>query len=242
MPSFATILSSLRYDSSPLGSVLYFRFWTLFGSSDEVFRLGGLLVGLGITRALWWNARILRLGAPLLSLALFAFNPVAVFYGDSIGPYGLGILFTLLLFGCLARLLESTSAANIIVAMVSAVLCVQCLYQTSVLVAAFCLAGTLTALLRRRRGSAVWILGAGAVAALTLLPDLSAIRYSIDWRVVQRPIQAVGWRDLWPRRREAMGAQGHFEIWIWLGLCATGIVASAALSLFAACRRLRRGI
>src|SRR6185312_8097871 len=32
MPSLATIFSSLRYDSSPIGSVLFFRFWALFNN------------------------------------------------------------------------------------------------------------------------------------------------------------------------------------------------------------------
>jgi len=221
MPSFSTVLGSLRYDSYPVGSTAFFRCWTLLTTSDQGFRTAGFVVGLGIASALWWNSRTLRLGVPLLSLVLLAANPVAVRYGDSVRPYGLGVLFTLIAFGFFARLIDNVSAPNIIGAAGSAILCVQCLYQTSILIAAFSVAGVVVAVRGKMYRTACWIVAAGALAALSLLPYLGDIRAAGDWAMLAR--MPVAWEALGKVAAAAFGAQAGFMVYIWCGLCVIGV-------------------
>ena len=60
------------------------------GNSDWGFRAFGMLVGLSILAALWWNTWTVRRGPPLLALALLGFNSAFIIYGDSVRGYGLG--------------------------------------------------------------------------------------------------------------------------------------------------------
>jgi len=103
MPSISTVVSSLRFYPFPVGTTIILRMWTSLSSSDEGLRFFGLLVGLGIVGAIWMNSRMLGIGAPLLSMALFGFNQTAIRYGDSIRPHGLGTLFVVITFGLIWR-------------------------------------------------------------------------------------------------------------------------------------------
>jgi hypothetical protein len=78
--------------------------------SDATLRVFGISVGLLILGMIWLNARWLRLGFPLLSLALIGLNPMVIRYGDSIRAYGLGIALMLLVLGAMWRLLDETTA------------------------------------------------------------------------------------------------------------------------------------
>jgi len=224
MPSLATVFSSLRYDSYPVGSTLFFRLWALVAGTDQGFRVAGLLVGLAILAALWWNARILKPGIPLLSLILLAVNPVLLRYGDSVRPYGLGILFTVLAFGFFARLTAHPSARNFCWACLSAILSVQCLFQNALLVAVFCLAGVLVSLGRRRYFATLRLAGAGAIAALSLLPYLGPIRAAGEWAALTQTsaAHAVMWKIL----SDALSAQADFMLPLWCGLCVLGLLAA----------------
>ena len=118
--------------------------------SDGSLRVFGAAIGLLILVAVWLNARWLRLGFPLITLALIGFNPMVIRYGDSIRAYGLGILLALLTIGAMWRLIESFTLRRVIVALVIAVLSVQSVYYNAVLLFALCLAAA-TVMLRRRR-------------------------------------------------------------------------------------------
>ena len=86
MPSLAKVWNSLQYDPFPLLPTLLLRGWLGAGgaASDANLRVFGLLVGLGGVAAIWLSARWLRSPAPLLTLALFGLNPIALRAGDSI--------------------------------------------------------------------------------------------------------------------------------------------------------------
>jgi hypothetical protein len=220
--------SALRYDSFPIGTTAVFHLWTLISSTDQGFRVAGFLVGLATIAALWWNARTLRLGLPLVSLLLFAANPVAVRYGDSIRPYGLGLLFALIMFGFFARLITTVSARNIVGAAVSAVLCVQCTYQNAVMVLALCLAGLLVAFRKRSYATGGWIIAAGALAALSLVPYLGTIVAAREWAIVTRSPTTL--EHLWSVMSLALGAQAKFMVPVWGGLSVAAILSAIAFT------------
>ena len=97
MRTFAEMWANLSFDSFP---ALFFVILRLFAGvpasvSDGSLRVFGAAIGLLILFAVWLNARWLRLGFPLITLALIGFNPMVIRYGDSIRAYGLGILLAL---------------------------------------------------------------------------------------------------------------------------------------------------
>ena len=103
MSSFSELWSYLTFDSFP---ALFFVFLRGFAglpaaTSDIGLRLFGVAIGLLIIGAVWLNARWLRFGFPLISLALIGFNPMVICYGDSIRAYGLGMLLLLLTMGAM---------------------------------------------------------------------------------------------------------------------------------------------
>ena len=124
MRTFAEMWASLSFDSFP---ALYFVILRLFAGvpasvSDGSLRVFGAAIGLLVLFAVWLNARWLRLGVPLITLALIGFNPMVIRYGDSIRAYGLGILLALLTIGAMWRLIESFTLRRALVVVVIAVL------------------------------------------------------------------------------------------------------------------------
>ena len=136
---------------------------------------------LGHARRLLAGRAALRSGAPLLALALYAANPLAVRMGDSMRPYGLGFALNLLALTLNWRFVESPRARSWFRAALAAVLSVQCLYQNICFIAAYCGAGCLVALARRQWKSAAQIAAIVAVSALSLLPHLGNILKARDW-------------------------------------------------------------
>src|SRR3954471_5391046 len=96
-PSFASIWSHLEHESFPLLLTLLLRGWTGIGlgGSDFGLRVFGLLVGIAVVGAIWWNAWIFSKAPPLFSLLLFALSPTVIRWGDSLRAYGLGVFFLL---------------------------------------------------------------------------------------------------------------------------------------------------
>ena len=97
-PSVREICDSLQYDSFPLFSSLALpRLGSqpTGGETDFGLRAFGFIVGIAILAALWLDARLKGISVPLLSMPLFALSPLVIRFGDSIRPYGLGIVFLL---------------------------------------------------------------------------------------------------------------------------------------------------
>jgi hypothetical protein len=97
MPALSAIHQSLKYDSFPLAGTLTLRGWmSLCGGSDAALRTYGLLVGILFSGSLWLSVRLLGGPAPLLALALVAWNPWFIRTVASVRPYGLGMVFIVL--------------------------------------------------------------------------------------------------------------------------------------------------
>ncbi|PYJ11422.1 MAG: hypothetical protein DMF06_02600 [Verrucomicrobia bacterium] len=175
--------------------------------SDATLRVFGVSVGLLALGVIWLNARWLQLGFPLLSLALIGLNPMVIRYGDSIRAYGLGIALMLLALGAMWRLVESFTPARAAIAVVSAVLSVQCLYYNSVLLLAICLGAASVTFRRRQIKQTLVVFAIGGISAATLLPYLPTMQRVRSWSFVWKaafspaelmrtfgsPLEIAGW-------------------------------------------------
>jgi len=152
--------------------------------SDATLRVFGVSVGLLALGVIWLNARWLQLGFPLLSLALIGLNPMVIRYGDSIRAYGLGIALMLLALGAMWRLVESFTPARAAIAVVSAVLSVQCLYYNSILLLAICLGAAAVTIRRRQIKQTLAVFAIGGISAATLLPYVPTMQRVRSWSFV----------------------------------------------------------
>ena len=232
MRTFAEMWANLSFESFP---ALYFVILRFFAGvpasvSDGSLRVFGTAIGLLVLFAVWLNARWLRLGVPLITLALIGFNPMVIRYGDSIRAYGLGILLALLTIGAMWRLIESFTLRRVIVALVIAVLSVQSVYYDAVLLFALCLTAATVMLRRRQIVQALTVLAIGGVAAASLLPYIPTVQRvrsgSFMW---QEPFTLSG---VWTKAAETLGSPLPFGGWIWLILLTTAVV----IGLWAALR------
>ena len=221
MRTFAEMWASLSFDSFP---ALFFVILRLFAGvpasvSDGSLRVFGAAIGVLILVVVWLNARWLRLGFPLITLALIGFNPMVIRYGDSIRAYGLGILLALLTIGAMWRLIESFTLRRTLVAVVIAVLSVQSLYYNAVLLFALCLAAATVTLRRRQIMQTLAVLAIGAVAAASLLPYVPTIQRvrscSFMWK------EAFTVSGVWAKAAETLGSPLPFGGWLWLILLTT---------------------
>ena len=231
MGTFAELWANLSFDSFP---ALYFVILRFFAGvpasvSDGSLRAFGAAIGLLILVVVWLNARWLRLGLPLITLALIGFNPMVIRYGDSIRAYGLGILLALLTIGALWRLLESFTKRRALVTLVIAVLSVQTLYYNAVLLFALCLAAATVTLRRRHFMQTLSVFAIGAVAAASVLPYVPTIRRvrscSFLWK------EEFTLFGVWAKASETIGSPLPFGGWLWLFLLTTAVIVGLAAVL-----------
>ncbi len=189
-PSLQDLWASLGHDSFPALYSLVLRAWAWIGAggSDLGFRVLGLLVGLALVATQWFNAWKLSRAVPIVSLVLFAVNPLVILVGDSLRPYGLGTLLIVLTFTLVGRMLIQPTKGNVILAAVLAVLSVQCLYTNAVLLLAIGLSAAIVAARNAEWNKVLVVLGIGLAAAISLLPYLGPIRQAQDWlSILQMP-------------------------------------------------------
>ncbi len=198
------INSALSYDSFPPLSIVIFHFWNIFFQSDQGFRFFGLIIGLGVIATIWFNAKIFKSGMPVLVLAIFGLNSVAIRFGDATRAYGLGTIFVILTFGLVWKLtLDNFNLKNFFLATTAAILSVQTMYQNAFLVLSICLGGILV-LIVRKDWKKIWsICAVGLIAALSLIPYISFIKNANDWSIVAQAQQHQD--SIWPVISQAFG-------------------------------------
>jgi uncharacterized membrane protein len=134
--SWRLLWESLHYDSfPPLYAVLLRTFFPARTASNDVsLRIFGVAIGVGILLSIWLAARISGSRLPVIALALLAIDPVLISEGDSIRPYGVGLLFLVWSFCAYGQLLVNPSARWLAVAAVASVLEVQASYTGALFV------------------------------------------------------------------------------------------------------------
>lgn len=185
LPSLAAVVASLRYDSVPLALTMLVRasLRARLGS-DAALRWLGFSIGCATLGTLWWNARRNHIALPICTILLFAFNLWVIRGGDAIRPAGLGMLSIVLTFATLGAALQQPRAWRIALAAVCAVLAAQSIYSNLPLVLAVCLAGVAVGVYTRSRTRIAIGVGIGAVAGLSLIPYLPAIRAAREWSML----------------------------------------------------------
>ena len=212
MRTLSEMWSNLCFDSFPALFFLALRFVAGVPSSasDATLRLFGVSIGLLMLGIIWLNSRWLRLGFPLLSLALIGLNPMVIRYGDSIRAYGLGIALMLLVLGAMWRLVESFTPGRVAFAALSAVLSVQCLYYNSILLLAICLGAAAVTMRRRQLKETLIVFGIGGVSAASLWPYVPTIQrvhlWNFIWKAPFTP------EELW----RTFGSRLEIALWFFL--------------------------
>ncbi|MBX9788306.1 MAG: hypothetical protein K2Y37_05280 [Pirellulales bacterium] len=204
LPSWRDIIENLQWDSFPILSTALLRIWGYLpgGTTDEGLRWIGLLVGVGILAGLWWLAYRAHGGPPSLALLLWGMNPVAVRFGDSVRPHGLGILWMVLVWSSIARVVPASKARDVeanstsstnslpvgwmnwLVAGTLSIAAVQTLFPNAVILGGLLAAGVVAALGAHHWRRALGLVAVGAAAAASLLPYLPAIRTASEWSEV----------------------------------------------------------
>jgi hypothetical protein len=215
MPSVNEIWHNLRYDNFPPLFVAVARVWTWAGfKSDFGYRCLGFLVGMATLAAFWWCPRKIGARTPLICLALYAVNPVGIRVGDSLRPYGLGIVLTFVTMVLVWRFLQAPGWRTLLPAIVAAVLSVQSLYQNAFFIAAFCVGGWVVTYAGRDWKRAKQIGLIGLVAALSLLPYVGIIRLGDEWRAISRVV--IGFDTVLRLARAALQTDGGWMDCVWL--------------------------
>jgi hypothetical protein len=208
------VFNRFPHEAFPLPFPLMVRGLTeLTANSDPGFRVFGLLVGLASLGALWLNLLLVRRGVPLLSLALLGFNGAFIQWGDSLRGYGLGTVFIILSLVLFWRLLEKPAANRLGLAALGAVCAAQCLFHNPPLILGICLGAVAVAMRRRAIRVAAMVIGAGASAAISLLPYFGPLQHARGWdMLVRAPSSAL---DLLPGLEEVLSASGWSNTWVW---------------------------
>jgi len=221
MPSLSDTWYHLRYDSFPMLLSVVLRPWIWIVRGNELgIRVFGFLVGVSMLGALWLNGRWLGYRVPLLSVALFVFHPLSLQIGDSIRPYGVGILLMLLTFGLAWKVTEQARPWQIAAGTIVAILSVQCLYQNAFFVLAVIVAGIIITLRDKRWERAVLLAAMGMAAAVSLLPYYQSIKKSSDWSMIIK--SPIDFPLIWDTLCETLNVSGWITFKFWIGLFILG--------------------
>jgi hypothetical protein len=228
MPSLTETFQSLHYGNFPPLFATVARCWTLAGlDTDTDYRILGCLIGLGTLGALWFGARALGARAPLLALALFAANPVDVRIGDSMRSYGLGIILLVLTQTLIWKYVQSPRRSSWAAATVAAILSVQCLYQSSWFILAFCAGAWTVTLAQKQWKTAAGVGLIGAAAALSLLPDGGNLLRSREWFDVTQT--SVTFEAVLDALLETCRASGPWMALVWSAFFAMAIASALVI-------------
>ncbi len=226
LPTWSEVWTMQALDHCPLLPFALVRGWVALGPGAGDFGLRVLGAGLGVAllATLWFAARTVRGGAPLLALALLATNLTVVRFTASLRGYGLGCVLGVLTFALVWRVVQRPTWRRAALAAVVAVLSVQSLYQNAFFLFAAGCGGMLVGALRRDWRAVGLIAAVGLVAALSLAPYVPLLRHAQDaYVIVKRGFDPeTGWENL----ALAAGHPWAGAIWIWCGLVVASIMAA----------------
>lgn len=230
-PALSEFWSSLKFDPFPAGYFLVLRAWhALFGGSDLTLRALGLVIGLALVGSFWMASYQIDKSAPLWPLVLFAFNPLAFEVGDSLRPYGFGLIWTVLAFAFIARITFGASNKIVIVcAFVAAVLSVQSNFTNALILFAIICGSALVLLKNHAWPRILIVLGIGMATAISLVPYLQVMSATTEWSKILGDQNTF--ISVIAVARDAIRNSGFAAEWIWI-LVTVAIVVSAILVFF----------
>jgi hypothetical protein len=216
-PTLGAVHDAARYDSFPSFFHYVLRAWQGAGGggSDVATRGLGLCIGLCVLAAVWWSARALGQRLPLVSLALLGVSGLCIRTTDAIRAYGVGILFSVLCFGLLWRVVLRPSRLNVALAGIAAVLSVQSLYQNAFLLGAMCFGAVVVCAQHRLYRQAALVVGIGATAALSLTFYIDAMQHMSD---IKPLIRTTGLGSMLAVAWQALRDGSNLRLMLWLVL------------------------
>jgi hypothetical protein len=229
MPSVHEITQVFQHEAFPLFFPLAVRAYSaVAGTGDSAVRIFGLLVGLATLAALWITARAIGEAVPLLSIALFGFNPAVIQWADSLRGYGLGIVLILITFGLIWRVVATAPSPWLVgIAAIAAICSVQTLYYNAVILFAIGIAGASVAARNKHWNRMTLVLGIGAMAAVSVIPYMRALGSAREWNdifILPDFTFSLFWRKL----SEPLSSGGPGVNWVWLLLVIGAVGASLA--------------
>jgi hypothetical protein len=226
---FGQMWSNLQYDNFPPFFEWIAHVWgNVFSQSDFSYRILGLIVALVMLAVIWGSARLLGARAPLLALAFYALNPLALRVRDSMRPYGLGFGLIVLTVSFIWKFSQTRSTKWFVAASIAATLAVQCLYQNAFFVAAAIGAGAVVCIRRKDWKCFGACVGIGLIALLLLLPHVPNIQKGDAWREIARV--PVNQQLLTDAVNELLKAPGPFTQPIYLMV----LIATMGFGVFTA--------
>jgi hypothetical protein len=218
LPAFSETWKYLGHESCPLFFPAVIRFWSDIGlgGTDFGLRLYGLIVGLLLLGAVWFNAWTLTRSVPLISLGLLAANIAVVRWGDSLRAYGTGSFLMLLTLAFMWRFVAAPSRGRWLLALLAALAGVQCIFQNAFLLLAVCIAGGAVCWRRNEMKNVAAVFAIGLLAALSLVPYLRIIHEAKDWSVLSQSGFSPGL--VWQNLSDAFALAAPWTKWLWLSL------------------------
>lgn len=220
-PTFARMWEMIRLDTFPLLPSLMIRGWTTwFGSaSDLEIRGFGFAVGVSTVLSIWGVSRLLGNAFPVVSLGLLALSPSFLETTTAIRPHGPGLLFLILTYGLLWKVVTSSQWRWSLLAALVATICLQCSYGNAALLSAMFLGAVCVAVSHKDWNKAIRVIGVGLVAVLSLAPYAQVIAEVAGWApVIAREIHldevmASLWRTLRTHPRLPWFLDLRFLMW-----------------------------
>ena len=212
MPNVSDIVKNFQHEAFPIPFPLLVRtYTTFFGPSDFALRAFGIIAIVALLGAIWWTAKLVGRGPPLVALGLIGLNATVLFWGTTVRGYGLGAAFIIAAFGSFAALLRHQSISRVIIAAITSVAAVQCLVHNLALIATFCAAAVIVSLVRHEFKPLVIVFGILGLCLISFVPYLSG--YSSSWsEIVEFPVTP---RLLWNQFTFALGNPNPSVAWFW---------------------------
>jgi hypothetical protein len=226
MPTWGGIWEAMRYDSFPFLYFALLHVWIgVFGDTAASLRTLGLCIGFGALGAIWWLGRRLRVGPPLLMLAMVAMSAAVIRYGDATRAYGLSLITAALMLGTVWTLMFDCSKKNIALAGMACLVATHSSYQNSLLLLGIGSAAILASAVNRRWRCAAAITAVCITAAACMLIYQPTVSFTKSMMILFQ--WSISARDVFG----AFGATvsigyGDWQKWIWLAVILTGLTVA----------------
>jgi hypothetical protein len=234
VPTVGEMWNNFRFDNfPPLFAFVLRGCWMTGMTNDIAWRVLGLSVSVLVLSAVWMAVWLMAQRPPLLALALFALNPLAIKTDGAIRPYGLGFAFLILAIALIFAYARKPGRAFFILATIASALAVQILYQAAFFLAATILGACAYAWMEKHRRTAMNTVFIGMIAACSLAIDLPHLLH--DWGKTQWVGQssfeisktAVDWPMLGSAFWRAISNMGTAGAWLW---CVIAVIVFVTLA------------
>lgn len=230
VPTVAKMWNNFRLDNFPPLFAFVLRGFAGFFHADISFRIFGLGISMFVLAAIWAAGWLISRRPPLLALALFAINPLAIKTDGAIRPYGLGFALLILTVALICAYAREPRMLWFTLGCAAAVLSVQTLYQATFFIGATILGVALDAVLKKQPRVAGMTMLIGVIAAASLVIDLPHLLH--DWGTTKWVGQssfdisktAVDWHMLGFAFWRALSTQGDLAAFL---SCVVGVVVFA---------------